>query len=129
MAYEIPGFKLTLVCGSGSLSTKQYTFVKMDTDGTAITGSAITDKMIGILQNSPGVGGECELMVNGVGKVYTTNSMSIGDKVGVHTDGTAITLGGSETTANVYGICLEASGGTGQLATILFSCMQHNLLT
>jgi hypothetical protein len=129
MAFEVPGFKLTMVAGATSLETKQHTFVKQHTDGTAITGSAVTDKMIGILQNNPGIGGEAEVMVDGVSKVVAHAAIAIGDKISVHSDGTAITLAGGEVTQHVYGIALSACSNAGEIVSVLFSCMQHNLFT
>lgn len=122
MAFEIPGFKFTGVCGAASLAAKQYYFVKQHTDGTIIVPAAITDRPLGILQNNPVVGGEAELMVDGVSKVIAGETIAINDVIGIAADGRAIpVVPGTDTTAYVLGVALSA-GDAGQTVSVLFDC-------
>ena len=52
MAYESNAYalKITLVAGA-DLSSAQYKFVKLDSNGAAVVCSAVTDVPVGVLQN------------------------------------------------------------------------------
>lgn len=123
MAFEIPGFKLTLVAGE-DLSAKQYRYVKMNASGEAVVCTAVTDKPVGILQNAPASGGEAEIMCDGVSKLSSDEALAINDVVGTSADGQGqVVVVGTETTVYANGIVLEASSAAGELASVLFNCM------
>ena len=53
MAYEGPQIKLPGLTANADLSAKQYYFVKLSGAGTVTVCSGVTDKPIGVLQNTP----------------------------------------------------------------------------
>lgn len=85
-------FKITgLACGATTLAAKQYHFVKLHTDGTVIIPTAITDNVIGVLQNKPIVGEACEIVAVGETKISAGAAIAIGAIIGTATDGQAQT--------------------------------------
>jgi hypothetical protein len=123
MAYEIPGFKLTLVAGE-DLGSDQYKFVKQNASGQAVKCSAITDKPVGILQNNPASGGEAEIMCDGVSKLKFGGAAAIGALVGTDASakGDAI-VAGTDTTVYAVGQVLdEAAAADGDIVSVLFDC-------
>jgi hypothetical protein len=126
MAFEIPGRKITRVCGAASLAAKKFYFVKLHTDGTAIVPAADTDVPYGILQNNPDVGGEAEVMRDGVSKVVAGTAIVIGNLVGTSSAGKAMVyVNGSDTTKYIVGTALSAGGDT-EIITVDFSCVTPN---
>lgn len=125
MAFEVPGFKLgVLVCGSVSLATKQFCFVKLHTDGTVLICAATTDKPIGILQNKPRIGEACEIMVTGVSKLKMAAASAIDSMIG--TDGSglgAIYVAGTDTTKYLVARVLLANAAASGIASVLVNCM------
>lgn len=124
MAYEIPGFEITLEA-SGDLSTKQYYFVKLDTNGRVAVCTAVTDNPIGILQDKPAaIGRACRVMVSGVSKVSSDADLAKADYVGPAADGQAAKyVHGTDTTKYIVGQVLLDGGAAGELSSILFDCM------
>lgn len=124
MAYEIPGFKLTLEAGA-DLSAAQYKFVTLNGSGQVVVCSAVTDNPIGILQDKPAAAGRAaEIMVSGVSKVDSDAALTVNSMVGPSADGQAAAyVHGTDTTKYIVGRVLEASSGAGVKATILFDCM------
>jgi hypothetical protein len=117
MAYEVPGFKLgTLVAGE-DLSGKQYYFVEVAADGDVELGDAVTDRVIGVLQNKPTAGQECEIMVTGVSKIRQAASINPGVAVG--TDAAGLAAANATTTGIVKGIMLENGGAANAYGSIL----------
>lgn len=122
MAYEIPGFSITLVAGA-DLSAAQFKFVKLNSSGQAIVCAAVTDIPVGILQNKPTSGREATIMVSGVSKVQGDADLTKGDQVGTSADGQcAAYVAGTDTTKYPVGQVLKDNSTAGGLATILFSC-------
>lgn len=123
MAYEIPGFCISLEA-SGDLSTKQYYFVKLDTNGQVAVCAAVTDNPIGILQDKPAAQGRaCTVMVQGVSKVSSDANLAINDMVGPSADGQAAAyVHGTDTTKYIVGRVLRDGDAAAQMSTILFDC-------
>lgn len=121
MAYEVPGFKLgVLKAGADLSSTGQYRFVKLDGNGDVVLCAAITDKPIGVLQNDPGLGEECEIMVTGVTKLEADGAVTVGAEIGTSADGQGdVIVSGTDTTVFKVGQALQAASG----AAVLFACM------
>lgn len=116
-------FKISLTAGSASLATKQYYFVKLDTDGTAIVCSGATDIPVGVLQNNPAAGGVAEVLVIGLSKVNSDAALSIGNLIGTSADGQAdAKTSGTDTTEYVVGRMLTATGAAGVIGTALINC-------
>ena len=127
MAYEIPGFKFTLV-SSADLTAKQYHAVKLHT--TVDQCAAIADDAdvpCGILQDGAASGAEAEIMGNGISKMVAgTGGITLGAKVTVSAVGRGIALSAAD--QHVIGIALSAAS-EGETFSILFSCLSPNLNT
>ena len=92
MATEQRIANITYQAGA-DLSTKQYFAVKRHTvREQCVLASAVTDEIIGILQNKPESGRAAEVMTLGRSKaqVEATTDIAVGDPLGPHTDGRLI---------------------------------------
>jgi len=124
MAYEISNYsvKVTLVAGA-DLSTKQYTFVKLDSSGQAVAAAAATDIPIGVLQNAPTSGQEAEVLIVGGTKIVAGAAIGEGALVGTSSTGKAVALvAGTDTTKYVVGTLLTESGASGDVVTAVINC-------
>lgn len=124
MAYEISpyGLKITLVAAA-DLSALQYTFVKLDSTGKAAACSALTDKPIGVLQNSPAAGQEAEVVVIGGTKVKAGAAITEGAAVKTSAAGLAIPLTvGTDITHYLVGQCLVEVAASGEITTAVINC-------
>jgi len=124
MAYEISNYsvKVTLVAGA-DLSSKQYTFVKLDASGQAVAAAAATDIPIGVLQNAPTSGQEAEVLVVGGTKIVAGAAIGEGALVGTSATGKAVALvAGTDTTKYVVGTLLTESAADGNIVTAVINC-------
>jgi hypothetical protein len=124
MAYEISNYsvKVTLVAGA-DLSSKQYTFVKLDSSGQAVAAAAATDIPIGVLQNAPTSGQEAEVLVVGGTKITAGAAIGEGALVGTSSTGKAVALvAGTDTTKYVVGTLLTESAADGNIVTAVINC-------
>lgn len=127
MAYEISNYsvKVTLVAAS-DLSSNQYNFVKIDSDGKAAAISATTDRAIGILQNDPTAGQEAEVLVVGGSKLVAGGAITEGALVGTSAAGKGSALTASGTAAPVpalyFATSLTEVSSANELATVIVNC-------
>ncbi len=124
MAYEISNYsvKVTLVAAA-DLSSKQYTFVKLDSDGKVAAASGATDIPIGVLQNAPIAGQEAEVLVVGGTKIVAGAAIGEGALVGTSATGKAVALvAGTDTTKYVVGTLLTESAADGNIVTAVINC-------
>jgi hypothetical protein len=124
MAYEISNYsvKVTLVAGA-DLSSKQYTFVKLDSSGQAVAASGATDIPIGVLQNAPTSGQEAEVLIVGGTKIVAGAAIGEGALVGTGATGKAVALvAGTDTTKYVVGTLLTESAADGNIVTAVINC-------
>ena len=124
MAYEISNYsvKVSLVAGA-DLSTKQYTFVKLDSSGQAVAASGATDIPIGVLQNAPTSGQEAEVLVVGGTQIVAGAAIGEGALVGTSAAGKAVALvAGTDTTKYVVGTLLTESAADGNIVTAVINC-------
>jgi hypothetical protein len=123
MAYEaVQPLKISLSAGA-DLSTKQYYFVKLDSNGDAVVCAAATDVPVGVLQNKPTSGQAAEIVVIGVSKVNSDAALTIGNLIGTSGDGQAdAKTAGTDTTEYVVGRMLTATGAAAQIGTALINC-------
>jgi hypothetical protein len=124
MAYEISNYsvKVTLVAAA-DLSTKQYTFVKLDSSGLAAAAAAATDIPIGVLQNAPTAGQEAEVLIVGGTKIVAGAAIGEGALVGTSSTGKAVALvAGTDTTKYVVGTLLTESAADGNIVTAVINC-------
>lgn len=121
MAYEISqAVKITLVAAA-DLSTKQYYFVKLDSNGKAALCNGATDKPIGILQNAPTSGTEAEVVVAGGSKVIAGGTLDEGNSIGTDGNGKAVALTqGTDTTKYIVGQVLSA-GASNEIVTVVIN--------
>ena len=127
MAYEIPGFKVTREAAA-DLSTKQFHFVKLDSNGRVAAIAAATDRPFGILQNKPSaLGIAAEIMVTGWSQIYCSANMAKGDMVGTSATGRAVAIvAGTDTTKYNLGTMVDDGDADGEVGVIQFSCLAPN---
>jgi hypothetical protein len=124
MAYEISNYsvKVTLVAGA-DLSTKQYTFVKINSSGEAVAAAAATDIPVGVLQNAPTSGQEAEVLIVGGTKLVAGAAIADGAQIGTTSAGKAAALvAGTDTTKYVVGTLLTESAADGNIVTAVINC-------
>lgn len=124
MAYEINNYslKITLVAGA-DLSSAQYKFVEIATDGTVTVCNGATDKPIGVLQNAPLSGQEAEIVVCGGTKIVASASLTRGTLIGTDNAGKAdAKTPGTDTTEYVVGTVIFPAGADGEIATAVVNC-------
>lgn len=124
MAYEIANsaVKITLAAAA-DLSTKQFYFVKIDSNGKAALCSGATDKPIGVLQNTPASDEEAVITVVGGTKVVASASLDEGTAIGTTSAGKAgAKTVGTDTTNYIVGTIILAAGADGEIATALVNC-------
>ena len=109
MAFEIPVLVDSKHRAFADLSTHQYKFVKLTSNGIELV-SALTDKPFGVLQNAPTAGQAAEVMRLGLTKVISGGTIAVGAAVGTSAAGLALskTLG-TDITHFVAGVADEAS--------------------
>lgn len=121
MAYEAAQIKVGNWTASADLSSKQFYFVKMSGAGTVDVTSAITDKTIGVLQNTPKSGQAAEVCVFGITKVVADGILAAGNLIGTSNDGQADAItAGTDTTVYVVGQALETAAA-GDVTTMFFN--------
>lgn len=125
MAYEIPGFKIGTLRAGEDLSTKQFTFVKLNSSGQVVAVSATSDRAIGILQNTPGSLVVADVMANGISKLVGGGSLAAG--VPVCTDaagkGSTFAYGSTGTAVYALGQVLEGNTAANGMVTVAFDCL------
>lgn len=116
MAYEGAVLKIGNLTAAADLSAKQYYFVKLASATTVNVCSGVTDKPIGVLQNTPTSGQAAEIVFFGISKVNVDGTTAAGDLLGTAADGQAAVYTSSDTTKYVCGQAIEA-GAAGNLVT------------
>lgn len=112
MAYEIPGFSLTLPAGAADLV--QYTAIAVDADGLAVVPAAGGD-IVGVIQNKPKAGQAATVMCSGVTILLSAGAVVAGGGVAVDATGAAVPAATGDA---VIGTALE-SAASGEFATVL----------
>lgn len=122
MSYEIPGFQRSYETTT-DLSALQYTFVKMSGSNVAAT-SAVTDKVIGVLQNKPNGAAPsganpiaATVMISGVTRVIASKAIAAGVPVYLAAGGQVSDTSASSNVA--IGISEEAAAGANSVFAIL----------
>ena len=120
MAYEAAQIKLGQLSASADLSAKQFHFVKLSAATTVDVCSGVTDKPIGILQNSPASGQQAEICIFGITKVVSDGTTAAGNLIGTSADGQAAVYTSSDTTKFICGQAIEA-GAAGEVVTMFLN--------
>jgi hypothetical protein len=125
MAYEINNYsvKATFVAGA-DLSTKQYTFVKLNSSGQVIAVAADTDSPIGVLQNAPTSGQEASVTIVGGTKLVASASATLGTVLAIGTTaaGKGVNRPVTDTTKYTLGVYLQAPGADGDIVAAIVNC-------
>jgi hypothetical protein len=120
MATELPGFMLPGYTASADLRTSQYRAVKLTGVRTVGPVAAITDKFIGVLQNTPNTTETAQIMVSGRSKVEASAAITAGATVGVSANGRAVTIApGTDTTQYILGIAEDTCANAGEIISVL----------
>lgn len=114
MAYE-EALRCISVPASGDLSSYQYRFVKIDSDGEAALCGA-GELARGVLQNAPAAAGRAaSIAIEGESKVVAVSGVSAGDLVASDSLGRATTRASGD---NVLGVAHHDCTATGQIITV-----------
>lgn len=114
MAKELPDFMYSAIAAA-SLASKQYYFVKLDSNGKVDAVAAAGVDHDGIVQNAPASGQAAEVMHSGISKVIVgTGGSTRGSKAAIASDGRAILA----TTDESVGVFLDTVAA-GEVASIL----------
>jgi hypothetical protein len=124
MAFEIPVFTFSLEAAA-DLSAKQYTYVKLDTNGRAAAVTAATDIPVGILQNKPAaLGREAVIVGLGISKVVANGAITAADQVGTSADGQCDgKTAGTDTTEYAVGQALTAATAATEILSVTVNTM------
>jgi len=119
MAVELgPNLKTAGLVATGDLSAKQFQPVQLaSTAGAVKVATAVTDKVIGILQNDPANGEPAEIVVMGHSKARMAASIAAGSLLTPNSTG--YLKAAASANDRVVGISLEASVGAGDIRPIL----------
>ena len=98
------------------LSAKQYNFVKLNTSGQVILAAAITDNVIGVLQNAPTATQAALVRLYGVTKVVLNATLTAGTVVSSDANGKAIA---AAATSVEVGTLLSGGNASEQAALFL----------
>lgn len=120
MAYEAAQIKLGQLTAAADLSAKQFHFVKLASATTVDVCSGVTDKPIGILQNSPASGQAAEICIFGITKVVSDGNTVAGNLLGTSSDGQAAVYTSSDTTKFICGQAIEA-GAASEVVTMFLN--------
>lgn len=124
MAWEKDHVVKVSLKAAADLSSKQYYFVKLDSNGDAALCSAATDIPLGVLQNEPGNGETAEVLMVGISKVSADAALTIGWLIGTSADGQADRkIPGTDTTEYVVGQVITSTSAAAGLATCSINCM------
>ncbi len=128
MAFEIPVQILSFTAATAmSAATEQFCLVKLASNGNCHLCTAITDKPIGVLQNSPARGELAEVMVLGVTKLRANVDLAVDDLVGAAATGRAAVYvaGTTGTSSYIAGrvIAVDATDNDGRVVTAAINCL------
>lgn len=127
MAVENPVLILPFTAASAmSAATEQFCLVKLASNGQVHLCTAITDKAIGVLQNSPARGEVADVMVLGLSKLRANADLAVDDLIApaVTGRGAAYVAGGTGTSSYLVGrvVAVDTSDNDGRLVTALINC-------
>lgn len=128
--FEQPGFKVTREAAA-DLSTKQYHFVKLDSNGRVAAIAAVTDRPFGILQNKPNaLGIAAEIMVDGWSQMRGGGNVAKGDMLGTDATGRGVAIvAGTDATKYNLGTWVEDTDNANEIGSVQFSCFAPSRAT
>ena len=121
MAYEASQIRFGNLTAAADLSSSQFYFVKLASATTVNVCTAITDKPIGILQNTPESGETATIAIFGISKVSADGTLAAGNLIGTSADGQADAIvAGTDTTVYVMGQAITAASA-GETTTMFLN--------
>ncbi len=124
MAYDFSNSAVKTSFKAGAdLSTAQYKFVKLNSDGEVILAAATTDRPIGVLQNDPASGETAEVTIAGGTKVKAGGTLAVGNPLFTNASGLGVTatVGSGGATFYIVGTAISA-GASGEIVTAVVDC-------
>ncbi len=110
----LPGVK-----ASADLSAKQFRCMKVSGNGTVTVAAAITDKVVGILQDAPASGVAASVAIGGRSKAVAGGNVTAGDVLGTDDAGRVVTIApGTDTTQYIIGRALTG-GAVNEVISVL----------
>lgn len=107
-------------------ATNQYKFVKLTANRTVTVCSAITDVVVGVLQNRPDINQAATVGYHGVSKVQADAALTAGQQVGTSADGQAdAKTPGTDTTEYVAGVVVTGAAAAGEIAEVMLNIPAH----
>ena len=125
MAYDNKGGAVTITLeANADLSSKQFYFVELDTDGKVGACNAVTDRPIGVLQNAPDASGKAAtVLVMGVSKISCDAALDENNLIGPSVDGQADKkIPGADISEYICGTMLTATSAAGEIGTAVINC-------
>jgi len=123
MATEGGQLRVTGLVAGADLSLGQYHFVELSAANTVTIANAITDNVIGVLQNNPTSGQSAEVVAFGRSKVSADAAIAVGAQISTSVDGQAQTAVGTQ---HVCGMALEAASAAGEIVS-MFVNIAHTI--
>ena len=110
-----------------SLAGLQFTFVKLNSSGQVIPCAAVTDRPIGVVQDTPASGGTATVCVMGITKLVTgaaaSSGLAVGTDIGTDAAGAGLAIvPGTDTTKYLVGTVIEASVAAAEYCSVWVSC-------
>lgn len=122
MSQAVGALDITLVCGATTLGEKQYHFITLHTDGTAIVCGA-GGVAIGILQNTPGIGEAARVRVLGTSKLVMDAPVDEGILIKSIAGGAGTPVTGNDDFAGA--IDIEAATAQNDIVEVLITHMYY----
>jgi len=115
MATEGGQLRVTGLVAGADLSAGQYRFVELSAANTVTIANAITDNVIGVLQNNPTSGQSAEVVVFGRTKISADAAFAVGAQLSTSVDGQAQA---AVATQHVCGMALEAASAADEIVSV-----------
>ena len=117
MAFEAPGASEFTFEAGADLSALQYFAVKLNSSGQVVPVTAITDDVVGILQNKPISGAAATVWMAGISKLKTSAAITAGAVVGPSANGRGVAA-----STKPFGRALDTTTAADQIASVVFDC-------
>lgn len=123
MAWEGPQVRQSFQA-AGDLRTNQYRFIKSNgTKDQVVIAAAITDAIIGVVQNNPNTDQEATVCLEGDTKVVAGAAITVNAVLGTDAQGRAVPVViGVDETQFALGRALSAAGAAGEIITAHVNC-------
>lgn len=106
---------------AADLSALRYTAVKLDSNGNAVAATAVTDQILGFLQNAPVTNDSAEVYLRtggGTCKAKAGAAYAVGAKLVIDSSGRVTTTGNATAGNEIVAIAQEAAGAANQICEV-----------